>query len=363
MKKILVVRLSALGDVLMTLPLIRALRHHLPRAELHLATQTEFAGLFAGHPDLDRVVAVPVRAIANSLRRPRAWMGAAADVVRLRRWLRDAGYDLVLDAHGNTKSGLVTGMTGAPVRVGPAAPESKELAGWFYTARPTAPPSPRRHRHDRALSLLAAIGLPVTHLGSRPPASDPAWAAAALGAGVAPVILHPGTSPKAAFKRWPAAGFGELARAIAADGTPVRVVGGPGEDALVEAVVAASGGAAAALPTPPGLPQLGGLLGRARLFVGADSGPGHLAAAHGVPVVTIYGPKDPALYGPRARGLAVVRRLECRPCGLRRCPRPRVDCLVGLAPATVVAACRLMLDKKQLSGLPREGDVRVVRQE
>lgn len=362
MNRVLIVRLSAMGDVLMTLPLVRALKAGMPTARVDFATQAEWAPLLEGHPELERVIPVPVQAIRGDLRRPWRWPAAWGRYGRLGRRLAGARYDVVLDAHGNTKSGLVARLAAGARVIGPARSEARELGAWFHHARPPAPPSVVRHRRDRALSLLSALGLPCDDRGAALPEYPRDWARAELAGLDRVALLHPGTSPKAAFKRWSPAAFGALARELVADGYAVRVIAGPGEARLAEDVAAASSGAAVALPVPPGLRELGGLLAEAALYVGADSGPAHLAALSGVPTVTLFGPKDPRLYGPRGRGVAVVNPVACQPCGKRRCPLARVECMADLRPSTVVEACRVVVDREQLHGLPTVGDVRVVRQ-
>lgn len=358
------IRLSALGDLCMTLPLVRALRQQRPRAELHLATQDELLPLVEGHPDLDRVVPIPVGRIRRQLRNPLTWPRALGELSALRERLIRGRYDLVLDPHGNTKSGLVAWWTGAPVRVGPSLAESRELSALLLNQRAPRPPSTRRHRRERALSLLPVLGLDPRDQGARLPEYPREWARGVLPEGARRILLHPGASPKAAFKRWPAKHFGTLARILTKEGRgQVLVVGGPGEEELVSRVVAASEGFARALPTPPGLPELGGLLGEVDLFVGADSGPGNLASLTGTPTVLLYGPKDPTLYGPRGRGVAVRRVLECSPCGKRSCPLPEVLCMQGLAARTVADACALVLEPGGIRGLPAAGRVKVVLQE
>ncbi len=362
--RILIVRLSALGDVLMTLPLAKALRRRLPGAEIHFATQTEFAALLDGHPDLDGVVPIPVRDIKAGLFNPLRWPKKFHALRGLRRRLKGRKYDVVLDAHGNLKSGLVAALTGAPQRIGPSASEAKEGNSLFMTGRPVAPPSTRRHRRDRALSLLSALGIPPEDHGCRLPEYPQDFSRKHLPPSEGPlVLLHPGTSPKAAFKRWPTTLFGGLSQSLTEKGATCLVVGGPGEETLVREVVESSQGTALPLPVPPGLPALGGLLQSIDLYVGADSGPAQLAHAAGTKTVVLFGPKDPELYGPRSRGVSVVRKLACRPCGKRRCPLARVECLEDLRVETVVEACLLMLEGGRTSEHFVSGKIRLVRQE
>jgi ADP-heptose:LPS heptosyltransferase len=249
--------------------------------------------------------------------------------------------------------------------VAPSQSEARELSHLLCNRWPAPPPSQDRHRVERALSLLPVLGIPSRDLGARTPEYPTKWAQSALPPGKGRrILLHPGASPKAKFKRWAPEAFGALSQLLARKSAgDIQVVGGPGEEELVTKVVQASEGAARALPTPPGLRELGGLLRMTDLFVGADSGPGNLASVLGVPVVLLYGPKDPMLYGPRRTGVAVRVPLDCSPCGKRSCPLPKVRCLEELQPQTVAQACTIMLRMRRRRVLAASGPVRVVLQE
>jgi ADP-heptose:LPS heptosyltransferase len=137
-------------------------------------------------------------------------------------------------------------------------------------------------------------------------------------------VLHPGVSGFGTLKRWPAERYAVLARRLKeVRGIPVLLTAGPGEEALAEQVAAASGGAARSAPGTRNLAELGAILARAAVVVGADTGPIHLAALLGVPTVALFGPKDPAVYAPRGARVRVVwKQVWCSPCGLRRCGDP-----------------------------------------
>ena len=192
------------------------------------------------------------------------------------------------------------------------------------------------HHVERALALFAAaIGRrSLAFEGTSLPSTDRArtWVDSALeAAGVSArpfAIVHPGTSGFGSFKRWPAERYGRLSRRLAEAGLRTIVSIGPGEEALGADVVRASDGLAVAL-SPPDLGCLSELLSRAAVFVSADTGPLHIAAAERVPVVALFGPKDEAVYGPyaspgreTATAVVVNEAVPCRPCTLRRCPDP-----------------------------------------
>jgi ADP-heptose:LPS heptosyltransferase len=159
------------------------------------------------------------------------------------------------------------------------------------------------------------------------------------------VVIHPGSSRFGRFKRWPAERWGLLARHLADARQAVAIVTrGPDEDEeTIRQVLEASKGAASPAPRLT-LPQLVALLRRVDLFVGADSGPLHIAGLVGAPCVAVFGPKDPAVYAPA--GARVVRRedLPCSPCVRRSCRR--LDCLLGLDVNAVAEAAIQELDRR-----------------
>ena len=315
--RVLLVRLSALGDILQCLAALAALRAALPAAQIGWLVEDRHAGILEGHPHIDRLFvwnrsARPVRAAARVGREVNGWRP-----------------DVAVDLQGNLKSGVFLRLSGAPVRIGLPRGESKEGAHTFATQTVAAGP-PREHRAERAMRLVAALGAVAPAAPALPPIRGEARAA--VGAALASMgvarggyaLLVPGTSDFGAFKRWPAARFGELAARIRAErGTASLVCFGPGQKDLAGAAVAASGGAARLAPETRSLHELLALIDGAALVVGADSGPVVLASALGVPTVALFGPKDPGIYAPRGRRTAIVwKQVYCSPCKLRRCGDP-----------------------------------------
>lgn len=343
------VRLSALGDVLHALPVLAGLKALVPGARVDWAVEDRSAPLLEGHPDLGRVIALPRAALrAGFAGFPRPWRSLRPAVTFVRA-LREVAYDLTLDLQGNLKSALVARASGARRVVGPDRAHTRE--GHHLLVRSSVRIAPgRRHKVEAHLALLASL------LGRSPPPAPPhlgltegdvRGARGALAQAGLPergfLVLHPGTSGFGAFKRWPPDRYGALARRLADARLPAAVTFGPGERALADAVVRAAGGAAVALETAS-LRTLAAVLAAARLVVAGDTGPLHLAAALGTPVLGLYGPKDPVVYGPYGQrrdgslGLlpvVVTTDVACRPCTLRRCDAPL--CLSTLAPDAVAA--------------------------
>jgi len=312
-RRVLVIRLSAIGDVVNTLPAVTLLRRALPDATLGFVVEDRARDVIVGHPLLDRAYVFPRKRWRGMLRHPASWRQLAAEIRGWVRELREGHWDVALDFQSNLKGAAFAFASGAPRRIGFARGHDYELNHLLSTEQ-VVPPADRPHRVDKFASLPGAIGaagdVREYVLPADPAAREriTAWCA---GAAVAPgtfVVLHPGTSDHGAEKRWPVESFGALARAVARDlRRPVLVTWGPGEEALAERVCALSEGAATPGPPTASLLELVELLRLAAAFVSADTGPMHLAAAAGVPCVALFGPKDPAVYGPYGPGHVVLR--------------------------------------------------------
>ncbi len=298
--RIVLTRLSALGDIVHTWPLAAALVAGREAVELAWVVEEPFLPLVASHPAVSR--AVPV-----ATRRWRRHPGAAAtrrEVATARAALLKFSPDIALDPQGLIKSALWAALAGAPDRVGLERAYRREwLAGAFYT-RTLAPPPEARHVVDINLSLLAAAGRPVP-LGAAPDGRFLlAGAAEERGRGPNPrVAMLPATG--GAGKAWPAENFVELARRVASAGMAPVLVWGPGERALAEAI-AAAGGRGVALAPATSIPELAVLLSGCAAVVGGDTGPVHLAASLGVPTVAVFVATDPARNGPRGERVRVL---------------------------------------------------------
>jgi heptosyltransferase-1 len=337
--RILIVRTSSLGDVVHALPVLSALRRHLPGARIGWVVEEALAPLLADHPDLDEVLPVRLRAWGRG-------PFAAATARGLRRFLsalRSFDPEVALDLMGNHKAGAIARLSGSPRRIGAARRHRREPSSALWINEPVE--AEGTHAVDRGLSLLAALGVPAEPPdfgGDRLlPRSDPAAAAAEPF-----VLIHPGAGW--GNKRYPPSWWGQAAyRLRAATGLASKAAVAAGEEGLAAEIEATSGGAARAVPAA-GLPALVALLRQARLVLGADSGPLHLAHALGVPVLMVMGPTDPARHGPYgAPERALFRRLPCSFC-YRRFDEVKA-CLLELPPDRIAARAAALL------GAPPEG--------
>lgn len=334
--RLLVIRLSSLGDVARLLPSLAALRDT-PGVEADLTVEDRFAGLLAHYPLPHRVVPYPRRAAGSPLMEPRRWSAAMAAYLRE---LRAARYDLALDLHGILRSAVVAHLSGAAQTAGYARGFGKEGSHLLY-GRPLVPgPSPRLSRYERYAGALRAAGLPEPGAAFLPPALSPAARAssAALLGELLPgaasyAVLFLGTSRAQAHKRWPAEHFTALADDLYARlALPSVLAWGPEEAELVASLPPAPH---RAVPPLLDLEATLALVSGARLFVGADTGFTHLTALAGVPTVAVLGPTDPVLNAPFGhRSRILWRRGVVRACGGAGCSHG--DCMGSLAPRAVV---------------------------
>jgi heptosyltransferase-1 len=305
--RILLIRTSALGDVVHALPVLTALRRRLPEARLGWVVEESISPLLIGHPDLDELFPVALRRwgrapLASSTRR---------EVFRFLGRVRAFAPDLALDLMGNHKAGVLAVLSGARDRVGPERRQRREPSSAIWIRRQQAVAG--AHVVDQWLSLLAALDLPDEPADFGGAKLLPA--AAAVAADTPFAVIHPGAGW--GNKRYPPTWWGEVARRLHQEAMAVRVAVAPSEAELAQAVVTASQGAAVLHPAPD-LPSLVALLRGARLVLGGDTGPLHLAHALGTPVLMLLGPTDPARNGPYgAPDHALSRRLPCSYCYVR----------------------------------------------
>jgi heptosyltransferase-1 len=342
--RILVIRLSALGDVIRTLPLLVPLSQRFPGARISWLCEPAQEPIVAAQPLVDEVLIFPRKDLAQALASGR--LGRAALRSRtLIRELRRRRFDIVLDAQGTYKSGILMRLCGARLRIGFSRGAAKEyLPG---AANRLVTPSPaRQSRVDKALALLKPLEADSSLARAELPVdADLARQAAAIwtqeGSG-ARVLLSPGASSRQDYKRWPADRFAAVGAGLAATGARVMVAWGPGEEALATQVESLSGGVARRLP-PTSVAQLAEVIRAADLFIGNDSGPMHLAWLVGTPVVALYGPTDPILNAPWGSGHRQVALPDQRRRTLGRDPALMEE----IEPATVLAAAQDCLAENQ----------------
>jgi len=348
---VLVVRLGALGDVANTLPVVAGLRKCLPGVRLGWLAEPPADELVACANLVEDIITFPRTALQDCGTRPWRWAEGFALSRRFLRDLRSRRYECVLDMQGTFKSGLLGLLSGAPVRIGFARGYSRE-GNWLLNnvlAVPVARDLPRVEKHAALAQVLAPETkptLPVEMRGTDRDAEIVKGLLDSVGPAAPLCVIHPGSSDFGRFKRWPAERFGLVASRLAGElGVRCVVTQGPGESSLAAKVCSAGGEAARLLPRLT-IGQLVELLRRADLVLAGDTGPLHVAAVMGRPVVAVFGPKDPKVYRPYGPTVAMVRKdVGCNPCTRRRCRRVR--CLEEIGVDEVYDSCRRMLSAGQ----------------
>ncbi len=276
MSRILVIRLGALGDFVLSFGPFAAIRAHHPGAEITLLTTAPYAALARQAPWFDRV---------ETDARPRPW--DLPGLLRLRRTLQ--GFDRVYDLQTSGRTGWYFHLAGRP-------PWSGHVRGCAFPQ--TGPERERLHTIERQRDQLQRAGITVfprpdlAFLTTRPTTKLPDRFA----------LLVPGASPHRPGKRWPASRYGELAQALAARGLVPVAVGGK-DEAAAGAAIAAACPQAIDLTGQTALLDIFAIAARAALVVGNDTGPTHIAAAAGCPAVVLFShDSDPALTAPRGPG-------------------------------------------------------------
>lgn len=338
--RVLLIRTSALGDVVHALPVLTALRRHLPDARIGWLVESAMVPLLQGHPDLDELLVVRLRVWRRQPLASRTLSELRSFFSQLDRFAPD----VVLDLMGNHKAGILAALTLADRKIGLQRSFRREPSSAVWISEPVRPNG--KHAVDRALSLLEGVGLPTEPADFGPQKilrEEPEEALAlAEQSSEARLLIQPGAGW--VNKRYPPESWGEVARMLArSPGLRSWVVAGPGEAELADAVSRASGGAADAISAPD-LPFLATLLRRAALVMGGDTGPVHLAHALGTPVLCLMGPTDPQCNGPyREPEAALWRQLPCSFCH-KRFAEPKL-CLLDLSPQEVADKARRLLNR------------------
>ena len=306
--RILIVRLSAIGDVVHGLPVLNAIRERFPQAMLAWVVEEPAAGLLRGHQALDEVVTLA-----------KGWFKSPRIAWQLRRRLCALEPDISIDLQGLTKSAVAGWLSGARRRIGFGDRNSRELSKWFYTERVEAT---SRHRIDCYLELLRPLGIESPEVRFEIPDHRPDRIAAKemvrrAGCQDGFCVINPGA--RWPSKRWPPVRYAAVACHLDEDwGLPSMVVwAGEEGRAWAEQIVAGSQGHARLAPAMS-LAKLAALSRRARLYVGSDSGPLHLAAAVGAPCVGLYGPWPAERHGPYGPRHMAVQKMLCNGSTRRR---------------------------------------------
>ncbi|MCY3771635.1 MAG: glycosyltransferase family 9 protein [Gemmatimonadetes bacterium] len=330
-KRILLSRLRFIGDVVLTTPVIRALKRQYPEAGLYYLAEAGPAAVLAHNPHLEEVIVLP-----DELLPARSVLTRCREQARFLRSLRQRRFDLAIDLFGNPRSALLTLATGARYRVG----YDVRGRGRAYNVKIRRSASPRAV--DACLDAIRTIGVPAdddrteVHFS----AEDANWAESWLVErgidGTRPTVaLNPGASWPA--KTWSVERFAELARGLIEElNVTVLLVAGPGQWETMAGLNAWSGHVCPVVETDS-LTRLAALIRRCDLYVANDCGPMHIAVAVGTPTIGLFGPSRPEIWFPypNADGHVALRAETDTCCGRDYCIRP-TPCIESISPRTVL---------------------------
>jgi heptosyltransferase I len=330
-RRILIVKPSAIGDIVHTLPVFNLLRRKWPTAHISWLVGSAFADLLRGHPQLDEIIMFDRKRFGRGWYDPR-------EAIRLAKFLFGLGrhrFDLVIDLQGLHRSGWMSFFTHAPIRVGFA--NAREFAHLFYTHRVKVP-SIEQHAIERYLAVTDALGCGrepvefhfVTDEKDRAQVDS-------LVAGVGKfAVLLPGTNW--VTKRWPVEKFAAMVQPLRQRFGLASVVAGGSDEIELAKQIPADVNAVG----KTSLRELVALLERAELVIANDSGPMHIAAALGKPLVSVFGPTNAVRTGPWGRMESVISvEIPCRPCYSRQCSHISCMKFLEIEPVLKLAAEQL----------------------
>jgi lipopolysaccharide heptosyltransferase I len=355
-ERILIIRLSAIGDVVRTLPVANALRERFPTAHIAWVVEEKARDVLAHQPEIDETIVFQRNRWEKGILNPLRFLRTIGEVCRFVKELRDKHYDIAFDFHGILKSGLVSYISGAKERVGFDRGYCKEWNHLFNNRR-VRPRSNRISRFKRNFALLGPLGLECggrdvdLHVSQEDvDYVDQFFRSRCLGMSGPLVAIHPGTSPKTTYKRWASAKYSELAdRLVEELNVSVLFTWGPGEKAMVDEVRTRMRRDSMVAPETHSLKQLAEIFRRCSVYIGNDTGPMHIASLVKTPVVGIYGPTDHIVNAPyEGTSHIIVRKdLPCSPCRNRGCKD--VECMKAISTQDVFDAAKMLLKSRENS--------------
>jgi heptosyltransferase I len=299
--RILIVRFSAIGDVVRVLPALHALRVSFPNAQIDWVVEPKSVAVVEGHPDLDTVVV---------FERPKEVKRGLGAYLRLCREIRESRYDIVIDFHGIFKSGLLTGLSGAPERYGFSRPRAREGSWLFYNRRHPLHTQDLNRVHENillckelapkasAIEALIAVSEDVQE-------SVDAYFDETFQGGKQVVLVHAPVDRQE--KRWPDEYFAETIDLLLGDGRyEVLMTWGPGQFTEVESIIRRCRRNPMVAPETPDLKHFAWLVQRSDVFFGGDTGPMHIAWAMGTAVVAVFGGTNPEKHEPVRRPYEIL---------------------------------------------------------
>jgi 3-deoxy-D-manno-octulosonic-acid transferase/heptosyltransferase-1 len=335
--KILIVKLSSLGDVIHTLPVLSSLKQRFPESHITWLIEEQSVELLRDHPFVDKVLVFPKNRWMGALTRFGSIPGCLQEISRFISDIRADHYDVVLDFQGLLKSGVFIGLVRAKQKWGFFP--GREKSHIFLSDRVPYPSGPL-HSVERYLTLIEALGCerqpPKFVIPIRQSHRTTVWAffeKHAIDPNLPLVLLHPGTRWET--KMWEESKWARLADILQAEyGCTILFTGNEREASMITRIAGSMRTAAINTAGMWSLNELAFLQAQATVVVTPDSGPMHLAASLGTPVIALFGPTDPVLTGPYGTGHTIITKdVDCRPCFKRQCSSK--ECMTGITPEGV----------------------------
>jgi len=344
---ILIVKLSAIGDVIHTLPALNAIRKHYPHASITWLVEEDAALLVQEHKALDRVLVSKRKRWLKALRSS-SFLNTINEIYGFIKALRDTRYDMILDFQALLKSGILIAIARGRRKIGfGKGLEHMEHSYIFLNERIPAV-GMEIHALSRGMMLLHAVGIPTNEVEYKLPVSDhdrkeidELMELHGINGVKSLIAINP--VAKWETKLWPNKKFAELADMLI-DQYDMKIVftGGIKDYSIIQSITSSMKGRAINFAAKTTLTELAALYEKAALVISTDTGPMHLAAAMGTPVVALFGPTAPWRTGPYGPGHHVIKaELECSPCFKRRCET--TDCMYQISVMQVFDWVKKML--------------------
>lgn len=344
----MIIKLSAIGDVVHSLPLLEALKRHFPDARIDWLVEEGAAQIIEGHPALERIIISRRKPWQKRLSRSLAYAAVLREIRRFLQEIRSREYDLIIDLQGLLKSGILTGLARGKRKIGM---DGAREGGWlFFNERPIAVDYDQ-HAIDRYLKLGAYLDCEISGWQGRIPVFEPDKRRVdellrRYDLQDKPLVA---INPVARWKTklWRPERLAAVADRIREELAHEVVFTGSAEDRrLIRETMAFMQSKAFNLAGQTSLKSLACLYGRCRTLVTTDTGPMHMAAAMGLPVVALFGPTAPWRTGPYGEGHAVIRSdLDCSPCFKKKCEH--VQCMDRIRTADVFESVKRVLEANQ----------------
>ncbi len=347
-QKFLILRLSAVGDVIRTLPAVKTLKEYFPFSTITWIVEEPSRSFLESQREIDEVILFPRKRWTQGMKSLTEIWGTVGEMRGFIRELRKRKFDAVLDFHGILKSGIISFLSGSPKRIGYDRKSTKE-GNFLFSNVKVKLPKEKISRFERNLALLRGVALEGKELkcGLYIPPEDRDYVASFFEAPPAPmrrplIAVHPGTSTKAVFKRWMPDQYARVADQLIQElhGT-VLFTWGDGELEWVEDIRKEMKQPSLLGPRTESLTQLGEVYRHCDLYIGGDTGPMHVASLMGVPVVVIYGPTDPVENEPIGDHIKVRKEVGCNPCHEYSCKK--LDCIKAISADEVFNAAKEIL--------------------